>query len=446
VVLVAALPLLGNRSNCDSRTPDFACQAPILSLVPGECRPLLNPCDQDWVIQDTFDLCDPPDGFSVRTTRTRGVVRRELCAATALALGVEHKVDFLYTLYGDFGEGTFSVAIAEPLQVTASASPNPIAPGESSQLDAAVSGGVGPYSYGWTPASSLSDPLVRDPVASPSSTTTYAVRVIDSRDEQASDIVTVAVASPLIVTANPSSIPIGFSSQLNALLPGGIPPFTYDWQPTNTLSDPSVSNPIAVPSNSTTYQVTVYSGGAPPITGSVDVEVQLRIDLTATPNPIFTGGSSQLQATVRGGLPPYTYDWQPAASLDDPSSPAPLATPSETTTYDLSVTDSLGQTLAAQVTVDVDAPAALEACFMVIPDPPPAVGQVTYDFGCSTGVILLYELWLGWTGDATQPPVHAASGTSHTRSNEFLGCHDVRLQVTDDGGDTAEVVQQVCYQ
>lgn len=57
---------------------------------------------------------------------------------------------------------------------------------------------------------------------------------------------------------------------------------------------------------------------------------------------IFEGGSYQLQPVVSGGIPPYTYVWSPAATLSDPSVLQPLATPTTTTTYTLSVTGSNG--------------------------------------------------------------------------------------------------------
>jgi hypothetical protein len=57
---------------------------------------------------------------------------------------------------------------------------------------------------------------------------------------------------------------------------------------------------------------------------------------------IYEGGSYQLQPTVTGGVPPFTYQWSPAGSLNDLQLLQPLATPSTTTTYTLAVTGSNG--------------------------------------------------------------------------------------------------------
>jgi len=42
------------------------------------------------------------------------------------------------------------------------------------------------------------------------------------------------------------------------------------------------------------------------------------------------------------GVPPYTYAWDPAEGLDDPTSPEPIARVGETTTYCLTVSDTSG--------------------------------------------------------------------------------------------------------
>ncbi len=74
---------------------------------------------------------------------------------------------------------------------------------------------------------------------------------------------------------------------------------------------------------------------------------------TATPATICLGSTSQLQAVVSGGDPPYTYAWTPAASLSNPAVENPVASPSVTTPYSVLVTDELGTTFTGNVTVTV---------------------------------------------------------------------------------------------
>ena len=79
------------------------------------------------------------------------------------------------------------------MTATASASPSSICRGETSHLHAnAVGGNANNYSYSWSPSLSLSDPLIANPVASPTATTTYTCTVSDGyTTRQVSTTVTV---------------------------------------------------------------------------------------------------------------------------------------------------------------------------------------------------------------------------------------------------------------
>ena len=79
------------------------------------------------------------------------------------------------------------------MTATASASPSSVCRGEGSQLQAtAVGGNANNYSYSWSPSMGLSDPLIANPVASPTTTTTYTCTVSDGyTTQQVSTTVTV---------------------------------------------------------------------------------------------------------------------------------------------------------------------------------------------------------------------------------------------------------------
>lgn len=59
---------------------------------------------------------------------------------------------------------------------------------------------------------------------------------------------------------------------------------------------------------------------------------------------IISGGSTVIggSPTASGGIPPYAYNWSPAAGLDNPASANPTASPTTTTIYSVTVTDSKG--------------------------------------------------------------------------------------------------------
>ncbi|MCB0806000.1 MAG: T9SS type A sorting domain-containing protein [Bacteroidales bacterium] len=75
-----------------------------------------------------------------------------------------------------------------PLGVFASASPDEICIGESTQLNAFAVGGTGEFTYSWNPVSGLSDPNIANPVATPSVTTTYTVTADDGENTVTDEI------------------------------------------------------------------------------------------------------------------------------------------------------------------------------------------------------------------------------------------------------------------
>lgn len=87
--------------------------------------------------------------------------------------------------------------------VNASADPDTVCQGVSSQLDAEVLGGLAPYTYAWAPSAGLNDPTLPNPVATPDVTTQYTVTVTDAALITTTDSVTVTV---LTTPANPGTI------------------------------------------------------------------------------------------------------------------------------------------------------------------------------------------------------------------------------------------------
>lgn len=132
------------------------------------------------------------------------------------------------------------------------------------------------------------------------------------------------------VTQPPAPICYGASILLEAS--GGN---TYKWSPVTGLSDPNIANPIASPTTTTTYEVTVSNSGCEDKT-QVTVNVYNQILANAGSNKvIMEGESTTLDGTVSGDN--LEYFWTPSKGLDDPRKLTPLATPSVTTTYTLNV-------------------------------------------------------------------------------------------------------------
>jgi hypothetical protein len=218
---------------------------------------------------------------------------------------------------------------------------------------------------------------------------------------------------------------------------GGTPPYTFAWTPPETLSSATVGSPVASPVVRTTYEVTATDFVGAVGTARVTVEVTLLATASANPGSVALGQSSQLDVSVAGGAPPYTFDWSPAASLDDPQLRNPVATPTSTTDYNVVVSDSRGEQAASVVRVTVEA-GALTACF-TIQGLSPFSAQV--NGSCSTGPIVEYRWWPDFLGGSQQPTFVEADPIPPVFLYEVPGAHTIRLEVRDALGNSAVVTE-----
>jgi hypothetical protein len=78
----------------------------------------------------------------------------------------------------------------------------------------------------------------------------------------------------------------------------------------------------------------------------------LVLEIIAEPETIQEGESSQLKVSVTGGDGNYSYLWEPAETLDNPTIDNPIATPVDPeTVYRVTVTDGQGNTESGEVKV-----------------------------------------------------------------------------------------------
>lgn len=119
------------------------------------------------------------------------------------------------------------------------------------------------------------------------------------------------------------------------------PSITYAWFPGNEVSDSTVANPIAYPTQTTTYMLLISNGSCTDtVYQTVFVNAILDPSLVNTyadKDTIMKGESTQLHVNPSSG---YVYSWIPSSSLNSATSSEPVATPNETTTYIVSIQDS----------------------------------------------------------------------------------------------------------
>ncbi len=191
--------------------------------------------------------------------------------------------------------------------------------------------------YTWRPSINLDDVSKANPTVTPTSngTTQYILTVASKNGCIAYDTILVTAGSITAKVSSDTTMCLGSSVQLIAS--GGS---DYEWTPTTGLDNPNIPNPIATPSETTTYKVRVSSGSKCEDFASVTVTVNpfptanAGIDLSSC-----RGERLQLGAPLEVGN---TYSWQPPIGLDDPTKSNPIASPTVTTEYILTVTNSSG--------------------------------------------------------------------------------------------------------
>ena len=287
------------------------------------------------------------------------------CSLTATAASGYRFVNWTKDDAVVHGEPTYSFPVTESGEYVAhfeeiafdldvSAQPTVIAQGGSSQLNAAASGGNGSFSYSWTPNASLNDASIHNPIASPTTTTTYTCTVTSGGQTGSGSCTVKVVCPPTDLTATVQN-----SNNVHLNWTAANPADSYNVYRNDTLIGQGVTNSNyddnGLSSGTYHYRVSaVYQGVESPKSNEASAAIYNSLNVTATANPVTIpdGGSSTLTATASGGDGNYTYNWTPSTGLNNTHIQSPTATPYSTTTYTVTV-ESNGETASDDVTVNV---------------------------------------------------------------------------------------------
>ncbi len=242
----------------------------------------------------------------------------------------------------------FNVADCEVVLVQANvgASDISICEGQTAMLNAEV---FGAEIYVWDPAEGLSDPNILNPIVlNPVDGMVYTLIGINGSGCEDTDSVTIHVNGGGEVNAGMDTAICGNESvqlQLQAENYASL-----SWSPAAGLSATDIPNPIASPSSSTIYTVTVvFNDGC---VGSDDVlieKIQAPAIDAGPDKAICAGSSTNLSIDALSA----TIQWSPSIGLNNPNSANPIANPSSTTTYTVTAIYGEGCESQDQITVVV---------------------------------------------------------------------------------------------
>ena len=121
---------------------------------------------------------------------------------------------------------------------------------------------------------------------------------------------------------------------------------SYLWTPSVYLNHDTVADPLAFPDTSMMFYVQVTDSNG--CSNNDSVYVIMFMVYTVNDQIICLGDSVQLNTF---GEPAISFSWSPSTGLSDPNSIDPWASPSSTTTYTVTATDSQGCTDQDDATV-----------------------------------------------------------------------------------------------
>ncbi len=212
---------------------------------------------------------------------------------------------------------------------------------------------TGATSYSWSPSTFLSATDVANPQTKPADSISYIVTGITDGCAQ-KDTVFIGLTELINLTVDPiPSLCVGDTTQLVIKTAKTLSTITWTGD-INSLSSTSIKNPLAFPIVAANYKVNVVDidGCRDSLEASITPKL-LPTVLAEKDTTICDGESVQLVGS--SDKPVQSILWQNKEStLSSTTILSPLATPTETTTYKLSITDVDNCTNEDDVTVTVN--------------------------------------------------------------------------------------------
>ena len=173
--------------------------------------------------------------------------------------------------------------------------------------------------FSWTPAASLNNSTLKNPLAAPTSTTTYLVRASIGKCNATDNITLKTVPYPYVNAGKDTVLCFEDTAQIKA----SIIAFQFTWFPVNTLSNPGRLDPLAFPARTTTYTLLAYDTLGCPKPGVDQIKVTVRNRINA-----FAGNDTAIvvdQPLQMSGTGAEFFKWSPSVGLNNSTIASPIA-------------------------------------------------------------------------------------------------------------------------
>ena len=230
--------------------------------------------------------------------------------------------------------------------------------GGATNLSASTNCSSCTLNYSWFPSIGLNNPNLSNPIATPNSTTIYTITVYNNDSTcVAVDSVSVFV-NPLTVNAIPNTTVIcGNTTNLTANTNCEDCLLNYVWEPATGLNNANIYNPIATPLETTEYSVTVFNNDSTcSAFDNVTITLNpLTISINCSDQYINCGMTTNLYAeTNYEGGGNLSFSWEPSEGLNTTNNQNPIANPTQTTTYYVTVSSTEGCAANDSITIYVE--------------------------------------------------------------------------------------------
>lgn len=204
------------------------------------------------------------------------------------------------------------------------------------------------YGVSWTPANLMTMPTQATTAFVPPADTNVVLTITNSLGCVDSDTLAVTVHPlPILTTTADTAICFGDSASLSAN--GGQ---SYQWSPGIGLSHPNAAATMSSPPTSQVYHLAVTDSNACFAMDSVKISVYALPGLTLPADTAICAGDSVV--ILAQSTSPNPVSWTPVLGLNDPSLLQPTASPAQTTSYSLTITDTTGCISVDAITIMVD--------------------------------------------------------------------------------------------
>jgi gliding motility-associated-like protein len=191
--------------------------------------------------------------------------------------------------------------------------------------------GVGNFS--WTPNTNILNAGTANPTVFPAVTSTYVVTLENmgctSRDSvrlnPINDLTNNISALPTSICEGDTLLLTGTSNKSNV---------SWQWNPVLLLASPNTPITAAFPTVTSNFTLQTKWGNHCVATANINIPVTQLAIPNAGPDANFCLGQTPIALSASGGT---SYSWSPAAGLSNTNTASPLASPTSTTTYVVSV-------------------------------------------------------------------------------------------------------------